>query len=60
MSSTQSAHESGLVKSWEQVMDIFEEATDAIIHSVDSQDRSQAQDPPTYRHWLGSGWGKDS
>ena len=41
-------------------MDIFEEATDAIIHSVDSQDRSQAQDPPTYGHWLGSGWGKDS
>ena len=39
-------------------MDIFEEATDAIIHSVDSQDRSQAQDPPTYGHWLGSGWGQ--
>ena len=35
-------------------MDIFEEAPDAITHSVDSQDWSQAQDPPT----LESGWGQ--
>ena len=35
-------------------MDIFEEATDAIIHSVDSQDRSQAQDPLL----MDTGWGQ--
>ena len=35
-------------------MDIFEEAPDAITHSVDSQDWSQAQNPLL----MDTGWGQ--